>query len=495
MSALLNVAALLDSLAGQGVRPQRLINDSRLVEPGDVFIAYPGVQADGRQFIATAIERGAIAVLWEANGYQWNAQWPVANVGINGLRDVAGEIAHQVYGRPSEQLRLIGITGTNGKTSCSHWIARALSAAGQSCALIGTIGNGFPDALHDARNTTPDAISLHALLADYRAAGATACAMEVSSIGIEQNRCAGAQFAVAVFTNLSRDHLDYHRTMDAYAAAKKQLFVWPGLQTAVINLDDPQGRRLVASSTAVRKIGYTLHGASGRVEYLLRAEKIEQHANGQRFVLLSPEGSVAVATPMLGAYNIANLLAVAGTLLALGVPFARLGDLLAALPPPPGRMERLGGGPGEPLVVVDYAHTPDALDNALAALRVTVAARGGRLHCIFGCGGDRDRGKRPQMGEIAGRRADCVVLTNDNPRSEDPAAILAEIAAAVPAASIVADRAVAIASTIAGAAPADVILIAGKGHEPYQEVAGQRHHFSDIAEAGKALARRQEAAA
>lgn len=496
MSALLDVQAMLADLAAQGVQPRHLINDSRLVAPGDVFIAYPGLHADGRQFIAAAVQRGASAILWEASGFAWDAAWQVANIGITGLREVAGEIAHQVYGRPSEKMRLIGITGTNGKTSCSHWLARALSAAGQSCALIGTIGNGFPDDLHDTLNTTPDAVSLHALLADYQAAGAVACAMEVSSIGIEQNRCAGAAFAVAVFTNLTRDHLDYHRTMDAYAAAKKQLFVWPGLQAAVINLDDPQGRRLAASSTAVRKIGYTLHGAdSGRVEYLLRAEKIIALAEGQRFTLLSPEGEVEIHTPMLGTYNIANLLAVAGSLLALDVPFARLGELLGALQPPPGRMEQLGGAANEPLVVVDYAHTPDALDNALAALRVTAATRGGRLYCIFGCGGDRDRGKRPQMGEIAGRRADQVVLTNDNPRNEDPAGILAEIAAAVPMASIVADRAQAIATTITAATPADVILIAGKGHEPYQEIAGERHHFSDVAEAGKALASRREAAA
>lgn len=491
MSDLASASALLQGLSDQGRRPLRLTNDSRAVEPGDVFIAYPGLQADGRQFIAAAIERGAIAVLWEKSGFIWHDEWKVANLGIAHLRDVAGDIAHEAYGRPSDALRLIGITGTNGKTSCAHWIARALSSAGQPCALIGTIGNGFPDALSDARNTTPDALTLHALLADYQAAGAKTCAMEVSSIGVEQNRCAGANFAVAVFTNLTRDHLDYHRTMEAYAAAKKQLFVWPNLQTAVINLDDPFGRRLAASTTALHKIGYTVHGGEGRVDYLLRAENIEAHGDGQRFTLVSPEGEQAIETSLLGQYNIANLLAVAGALLAVGVTFAQLQPLLNSLTPPPGRLERLGGN-NEPLVVVDYAHTPDALDNALAALRVTAVARGGRLHCVFGCGGDRDRGKRPQMGEIASRRADAVVLTSDNPRSEDPLAILAEIKAAAATATVIADRGEAIAATIAAAAAADVILIAGKGHEPYQEVAGERHYFSDVAEASKALVCRRE---
>jgi UDP-N-acetylmuramoyl-L-alanyl-D-glutamate--2,6-diaminopimelate ligase len=494
VSPVYNVQALLQQLAAQGVQPRRLINDSRAVEAGDVFIAYLGHHADGRQYIPVAIARGAVAVLWESNGFTWDAGWQVANVGIANLRDVAGDIAHQVYGRPSESLRLIGITGTNGKTSCAHWISRALSAAGQRCAVIGTIGNGFPEALSDAVNTTPDALTLHALLADYRAAGATACAMEVSSIGLEQHRCAGAHFAVAVFTNLTRDHLDYHRSMEAYAAAKRQLFMWPSLQAAVINLDDRLGRKLATTTTAVRKIGYSVDGAPANTDYVLRAERIVNHADGQQFTLQSPDGEILITTPLLGRYNVANLLAVAGTLLAMNVPFSQLASLLDVLTPPPGRLERLGGQ-GEPLVVVDYAHSPDALDNALAALRQTASVRGGRLVCVFGCGGDRDRGKRPQMGEIAARRADQVVLTSDNPRSEDPATILAEIASAVPQAAVLADRAQAIAETVAAASAADVILIAGKGHEPYQEIAGVRYPFSDVAEATRALASRRETTA
>lgn len=496
MSKVLEVQALLQQLADQGVRPRRLVNDSRAVEAGDVFIAYPGHLADGRHYIPVALARGAVAVLWESNGFAWNDSWQVANVGIANLRDITGDIAHQVYGQPSNALRLIGVTGTNGKTSCSHWISQALSVAGQRCAVIGTIGNGFPGALNEAVNTTPDAITLHALLADYLAAGATACAMEVSSIGLDQHRCAGANFAVAVFTNLTRDHLDYHRSMEAYGAAKKQLFMWPPLQAAVINVDDRFGRKLAASTIAARKIGYSVDGAvvPAGIEYMLRAEQIVNHGDGQHFILQSPEGELSIETPLLGRYNIANLLAVAGSLLALNVPFAQLAPLLADLAPPAGRLERLGGQ-DEPLVVVDYAHTPDALDNALAALRQTAVARAGRLLCLFGCGGDRDRGKRPQMGEIASRRADQVVLTSDNPRSEDPAAILAEIASAAPNATVIVDRARAIAETVAAASAADVILIAGKGHEPYQEIAGVRHPFSDLAEAQAALARRREVAA
>ena len=494
MNEFFDVSALLQQLLSAGVQPRRLTNDSRVVMVGDVFIAYPGHHVDGRQFIAMAVRQGAAAVLWERKGFTWDPSWQVPNVGISNLRDVAGLIAHQVYAHPSDNLALIGITGTNGKTSCAHWISQALSAAGQRCALIGTLGNGFAGALSDSANTTPDALTLHALLTDYREAGAVACAMEVSSIGLDQQRCAGARFEVAVFTNLSRDHLDYHRNMEAYAAAKKSLFMWPGLQTAVINIDDPIGRKWAYASTAARKIGYSLDGIESKLDCVLRAEGISQHADGQRFILQSPLGAALIETPLLGRYNVANLLAVAGALLARNIPFSSLPALLAGLVAAPGRLERLGGQ-GQPLVVVDYAHTPDALDNALSALRLTAKARGGRLLCLFGCGGDRDRGKRPLMGQVATRRADQVWLTSDNPRGEDPVAILAAIATAAPAVEIIVDRAEAIAQVIEGAAVNDVVLIAGKGHEHYQEIAGARYQFSDVAEVRAALARRQEAAA
>lgn len=489
----MSAALLLEQLLAAGVQPRRLVNDSRKVERGDIFIAYPGANSDGRNYIAAALAAGAAAVLWESRDFAWNSAWPVVNLGVHGLRQLAGELADLVYGQPSRELDLIGITGTNGKTTCSQWLAEALTALERRCAVIGTLGNGFPGDLAPSLNTTPDALDLHASLATYLRNGARACAMEVSSIGLDQGRCTGARFKVAVLTNLSRDHLDYHRTMSAYEAAKRPLFQWPGLAAAVINVDDPFGRRLAADTTAPLRIGYTLDDSTVAVDWLIRAVDLQTQADGQRFRLVAPQGEADISTPVLGRYNVANLLAVAGTLLALGQPFAAVVEQLQTLIPPAGRLESLGGQ-GEPLVVVDYAHTPDALDNALAALRPVAAARGGELVCVFGCGGDRDPGKRPQMGEVAVSRADRVWLTNDNPRSEDPLRILAEIAVGAPAARQEPDRAAAIAAAITTAAPADVVLLAGKGHEPYQEVAGRRLPFSDLAVARAALAARSGSA-
>lgn len=486
---------LVDQLRAQGVTAARLSNDSRKVRPGDVFVAYPGQATDGRAYIGAALEKGAAGVLWENAGFAWNPAWKAANVGVDGLRAFSGHLAHLVYGRPSERLSLVGITGTNGKTTCSQWLAQALSAAGKSCAVVGTLGNGFPGALAEAANTTPDALALHALLADYVVHGAKACAMEVSSIGLEQQRCNGARFAVAVFTNLTRDHLDYHGTMEAYAAAKEHLFAWPELNEAVINLDDPFGRKLMADTTATLRIGYTLNNNSvPEADWLLRAANLQHTAAGLSFKLVAPQGQAMVHTGLVGRYNVSNLLAVAGTLLALGQPLDQVAERLSALLPPAGRMQRLGGE-GEPLVVVDYAHSPDALENALLALREVAQARGGRLVCVFGCGGDRDKGKRPQMGAIAARLADAVLLTSDNPRREDPLAILADIRAGAPEASMEADREMAVTSAVQGADPADVVLVAGKGHEPYQEIAGrdgalERRPYSDIEAVARALQQR-----
>lgn len=489
----MSAARLLEQLTAAGITPRRLVNDSRKVGRGDIFLAYPGAVSDGRNYITAALAAGAAAVLWESRDFAWNPAWPVVNIGVHGLRQLAGELADLIDGQPSAHLDLIGVTGTNGKTTCTQWLAEALTALDRRCAVVGTLGNGFPGNLAPSLNTTPDALDLHASLADYRRDGAQACAMEVSSIGLDQGRCTGARFKVAVLTNLSRDHLDYHRTMSAYEAAKRPLFLWPGLGAAVVNLDDPFGRRLAADSTAPLRIGYTLEDSTVAVDWLLRATDLQTRPDGQSFRLVAPQGEAEIHTPVLGRYNVANLLAVAGTLLALGQPFAAVVEQLQALTPPAGRLESLGGQ-GEPLVVVDYAHTPDALDNALAALRPVAAARGGELVCVFGCGGDRDPGKRPQMGEIAVKRADKVWLTSDNPRSEDPLAILADIAVGAPAAAQQPDRAAAIHAAIAAARPADVVMLAGKGHEPYQEVAGRRLPFSDLAVARAALAARSASA-
>ncbi|WP_374403447.1 UDP-N-acetylmuramoyl-L-alanyl-D-glutamate--2,6-diaminopimelate ligase [Niveibacterium sp.] len=483
---------ILDALASSGVVPRRLCADSRAVEPGDVFLAYPGARSDGRRYIAEAVRRGAAAVLWERVGYHWDGAVVVPHLGWEGLAHVAGDLASLVYGEPSRQLRLVGITGTNGKTSSSQWLARCFTALHERCGVVGTLGIGYPDALEEGLNTTPDALVLHAALANFVADGACAAAMEVSSIGLDQDRVAGAHFDTAVFTNLTRDHLDYHGSMEAYAAAKAKLFRWPALRAAVINLDDEFGLELAADcgGRLPLTIGYTAGDCPEHLPAGVRplvAADIHGTATGQRFTLMWSGMREEVEVGIVGRFNVSNLLAVAGSLLAAGHALDDVAGVLQALHAPPGRMQAIGGVM-QPLVVVDYAHTPDALEQALKALRPAAQARGGQLVCVFGCGGDRDPGKRPMMGAVATRLADRVVLTSDNPRSEDPLAILDQIRAGAGAtAVIVADRDRAIAEAIVQAAPDDVILLAGKGHEPYQEVAGERHPFSDLEHAQLAL--------
>jgi UDP-N-acetylmuramoyl-L-alanyl-D-glutamate--2,6-diaminopimelate ligase len=485
---------VLDRLAAQGVSAASLCGDSRMVEPGDIFLAYPGARADGRRFITAAVDKGAAAVLWERSDRDQDAVIAVANLAVEGLHGLAGYLAHLVYGRPSEKLWMVGITGTNGKTSISQWIARSLAGLGRPCAVIGTLGGGFPGALTAGLNTTPDAIELHRSLARLRAQGAEAAALEVSSIGLDQGRVNGIAFDVAVFTNLTRDHLEYHGTMEAYAAAKAKLFELSGLKHAVFNLDDAFGRELAGRlrGTAVERIGYTLEPmfSGADVDALIAARDIAATAGGLRFTALTPQGAARVEAPLAGRFNVSNLLAVLATLLASGETLDQAVSQLARLTPPPGRMQ-MQGGTDEPLVIVDYAHTPDALEQALTALRDTARARGGRLTCLFGCGGERDPGKRPLMGEVAARHADKVIVTSDNPRGEDPGAIIGAIVhGAGSAAVVIEDRARAIAQAVLDADAADVLLIAGKGHETYQEVAGQRLPFSDSEQAALALAQR-----
>ncbi|MBK8524520.1 MAG: UDP-N-acetylmuramoyl-L-alanyl-D-glutamate--2,6-diaminopimelate ligase [Betaproteobacteria bacterium] len=485
-------AELLRQLARQGVEPLSVTDDSRLVAPGDLFLAFPGDAADGRRYIDDAIARGAAAIIWEsqgAEGLSWDSL-TVPAIAVAGLRDLAGNIAHAALGDPSERLSLIAVTGTNGKTSCSQWIARAFP---RRCAIIGTLGAGFPEALSDTGFTTPQATTLARCLAEFLSAGAQACALEASSIGIEEGRMNGAHVDIAAFTNLTRDHLDYHGSMEAYAAAKEKLFLWPGLRAAVLNLDDPFGCHLAGVTRARLKVGYTLDKATASVDLMVSASDIRAAADGMAFTLATPQGAAEIRSRLLGRYNVANLLAVAGVLLAAGLPFEEMIDRLSALDAPPGRMQRLGGE-GQPLVVVDYAHSPDALENALLALREVAQARGGRLVCVFGCGGDRDHGKRPMMGEVATQGADHVVLTSDNPRNEAPLTIIEDIRVGARSAQLMPDRQQAIAATIAAAAAADVILVAGKGHEAYQEVAGAFHPFSDLREVENALVAWKEAA-
>jgi UDP-N-acetylmuramyl-tripeptide synthetase len=483
LTAPFDVAALLARLHA---RPARVTSDSRVVAPGVAFAAYPGTRRDGREFIPDAVARGASAVFWEAEGFRWDDALTTPNQPVEKLQAKLGYIADFIYGSASHALWMVGVTGTNGKTSCTQWIAQSLDALGRRAGVIGTLGNGLVGELRPAPNTTPDAALLHETLAAFRAQGAKAVAMEVSSIGLEQGRVNGARFDVALFTNLSRDHLDYHPTMAAYGAAKARLFAWPTLSTAVINVDDAFGRELAAAlrSRSVRVLSYALSGAD------ISATAIETTPQSTRIALVTPYGSAELRTQLVGTFNVLNLLGTLGVLLASDVPLHDAIQAMSTLVAPPGRMERRGGE-GKPLVVIDYAHTPDALEKVLEALRPAVG-EGGTLVCVVGCGGDRDPGKRPQMGRIAATLADRVVVTSDNPRSEDPTAIAMAVAQGVRAAgnrrwTLEIDRAKAVRGAIAAARAGDVVVLAGKGHETTQEIAGEKRPYSDVVEAEAAL--------
>jgi UDP-N-acetylmuramyl-tripeptide synthetase len=466
--------------------PRRITADSRRIEPGVAFAAYPGTHADGRKFVPDAIARGATAVLWESSGFAWDRGWQVPHLPVEGLQQRLGAIADFIYGSPSQALWVIGVTGTNGKTSCTHWIAHALDACGRRAGILGTLGNGLIGGLAPATHTTPDAPALHELLQQFKTAGAKAVAMEVSSHGLDQGRVGGIKFDVALFTNLTRDHLDYHQTMAAYGQAKAKLFTWPGLRTAVLNADDPFGQSLIDSARArgARLLSYGLAAAD------IAATEIRVTAGGIALKVNTPWGKAEFASPMVGTFNAQNLLGVLGVMLASDVGIDVATAALARLQPPAGRMQRLGGA-DRPLVIVDYAHTPDALEKVLTALRPAVADLR-ELICVFGCGGDRDAGKRPEMGHIAARFADRIVVTSDNPRSEDPSAIANAVARGVRDEgnrrwTIEVDRGDAIRNAIGAAKAGDVVLVAGKGHETYQERDGVRTPFSDVDVAAAAL--------
>jgi UDP-N-acetylmuramoyl-L-alanyl-D-glutamate--2,6-diaminopimelate ligase len=494
------VGELLDWFQARGLVVNALCIDSRRVNPGDVFLAYPGETGDGRRHIGEAIERGASAVLWEAEGFKWSGVLEYPQRPVADLRQVAGALAHEVYGRPSERLWTMGVTGTNGKTSCSQWLAQACEIAGAHTAVIGTLGMGFPGApgsdateLLDVNpNTTPDPVSLHSTFAALLSKGGQGVAMEVSSIGLDQGRVNGVAFGAALFTNLSRDHLDYHGDMDAYARAKQRLFLTPGLRHAVLNLDDVQGvqiARMLAGS-GVNRIGYSCVdkvAANAGLECHVQAHSIHSSSTGCEFTVTTSWGEASLRSALLGRFNVANLAGVLGTMLASGVSFDRAIDAISRMQPVVGRMQRLGGN-GRPLVVIDYAHSPDGLEQTLAVLKDVARAQRGRLVAVFGCGGERDRGKRALMGTVAARHADRIVLTNDNPRGEDPEAIIDQIASGMNAShERIADRQEAIRKAVTEAAGGDIVLLAGKGHETYQEIAGHRLAFSDAIEARQAL--------
>ena len=492
--------AAIDAL---GIR--RLTSDSRAVRAGDTFVAYPGDERDGRDFIVRAIAAGARSVLWEVSDFKWKSAWRTRQLGVRGLRHKIGPIASHVYGRPSSRLWTVGVTGTNGKTTCTQWIAQAFNQAQRPCVVTGTLGNGYPDALEAGANTTPDAAWLHGRLNHWYRDGARAVAMEVSSHGLQQGRVAGVEFDMALFTNLTRDHLDYHGTMANYRRAKAKLFQWQSLQWALFNLDDRWGAALARQRpVAAHILGYgfnpphanaTLQNVQGR--------NLRLGLDGIRFDAATPWGAVRVKSAALGRFNAANLLATLAVLLASGIAVRDAERLLAALKPVAGRAQVFGGG-AQPLVVVDYAHTPDALEKMLLTLREIRPQSGAaqsapqpRLTCVFGCGGERDRGKRALMGRIAARHADALIVTSDNPRTEAPLAIIADILAGVSRrgeannrCAVIESRARAVSVAVAAAKPGDIVLIAGKGHEPYQEINGVRHRYSDGAAVTAALARR-----
>jgi UDP-N-acetylmuramoyl-L-alanyl-D-glutamate--2,6-diaminopimelate ligase len=461
--------------------------DSRRVRPGDGFIAWPGAATDGRLHVDAALRQGAAACLVEREGVEKFGFGGESIAAYPGLKAATGPLAAAWYGEPSQALRVLAVTGTNGKTSTAWWLAQALSALPGKrwpCAVVGTLGWGRPPAVTATGLTTPDPVLLQGAFRAFADEGLAACAIEASSIGIAERRLDGTRIEVAVFTNFSRDHLDYHGSMDAYWDAKAQLFAWPGLRAAVLNVDDPKGEALAA-----RLQGPDLWTTSCERPARLRALDIGYADGGLCFTVAEGDERHRVATGLVGHYNAANLLGVLGAMRALDVPLADAVAACGALQPVPGRMERLQRA-GHPLVAVDYAHTPDALDKALAALRPLAAQRGGRLWCVFGCGGDRDATKRPLMAAVAEKGADHVVVTSDNPRSEKPEAIIAQVLLGLShrdAVQVEGDRARAIADTIAQAAPADVVLLAGKGHEDYQEVAGVKHPFDDRVHARRAL--------
>jgi UDP-N-acetylmuramyl-tripeptide synthetase len=558
-----SVDAALAWLAERGVRA--LTTDSRRVRPGDAFIAWPGYAVDGRQFVGAALAAGANACLVEAQGVSGfsfdDAGGRIAS--LHELKSRTGLIAGGFLGHPSERLQVFAVTGTNGKTSTSWWVAQALSALGRRCGVIGTLGVGEPpvagraSAIAFTGLTTPDPITVQAGFERFADAGLSACALEATSIGIVEHRLAGTTIDIALFTNFTQDHLDYHGTMDAYWDAKARLFAWPGLKAAVLNVDDARGAALADAS--LRGLDVWTYSATGR-DARLKALDVGYVADGLAFDVIEDDGArAAVRTQLIGDYNVANLLAVIGGLRAAGIALADAAHACATLTPVPGRMDRVSptavrlrdtvrsddtvrahdtvrphdtvrshdtGRPHDaarpevskgsqrasiphpereraserqrandlPEVVVDYSHTPDALEKALQALHPLAEQRGGALWCVFGCGGNRDASKRPVMGRIAQRLAQHVVVTSDNPRLEDPMIIIGQIVAGFdrngepPA--VIENRAAAIAHAVQCAAANDVILLAGKGHEDYQDIGGAKHPFSDLEQAARALAQR-----
>jgi murE/murF fusion protein len=486
-----------------------LRSDSRMVLPGDAFLAWPGAAVDARAHVGDVLTNGAAACLVEQAGLATFAFADARIAAYAGLKADSAHIASHFFGQPSSELVVLAVTGTNGKTSSAWWLAQALSnlelSAPVPAAFVGTLGMGVVPDVVSTGLTTPDPVALQAALRKFVDAGLQACAIEASSIGIEEQRLGGTRIHTAIFSNLTQDHLDYHHDMASYGRAKAKLFAWPGLQAAVINIDDLFGAALAAQLNTSPHPNHLpkgegvipaldlwtvsmLPGAANQAR--LQAQDITHSSQGVGFTVIEGAEQIKLATGPIGNYNVANLLGVLAAMRSLGVPLGAAVQACSKLTPVPGRMECVNVA-GQPLVAVDYAHTPDALAKALDALKPLAQARAGQLWCVFGCGGDRDSAKRPLMGAIAAGHADRVVVTSDNPRSEAMDAIISQILlglVSVPGVVVEPDRARAIAQTLARASATDVVLIAGKGHEAYQEIAGQRLPFLDMAHVQKFFA-------
>lgn len=492
LADLLDGIAAIPAGAAASVRLRDLALDSREVQPGGLFLAVRGRAGHGLAHADEAVRRGAVAVLWEPAGIDRPPSFPssVFAAPIEALSRCAGAIADRFFGHPSAGLEVHGITGTNGKTTSAYLLAQTLTRLGSRAGYLGTLGWGSIGALEPQSHTTPDVVSVHRRLAAMRDAGIREVAAEVSSHALDQGRVDGVRFASAAFTNLSRDHLDYHGTMQAYGDAKSMLFETVGLRRIVINAGDEFGRELLRRHAGRAPRTAVWVGAADAAvpsEQCLHAHCVAAEPRGLRLDLGGTFGAAAVRTPLIGRFNAENVVLVLGIAAAAGAPLAEAAAVLTAAEPPPGRMQVVAPGRDDrPLVVIDYAHTPDALAKALGALREHCR---GELWCVFGCGGDRDAGKRAPMGAVADDLADHVIVTDDNPRSEDPDAITAAILAGIEAhpARVIHDRARAIGEALAGATRGDVVLIAGKGHEDYQIYGDRRREFSDLVEARRAL--------
>jgi len=469
------LSKLIDSIPAE-TEISGLALDSRLVKPGDLFFAFQGSQVDGKLFIAEAMQKGASAVLVDADHLVAMQDTPIFFV--ENLRKKIGDIAAKFYHYPSQKMQMIGVTGTNGKTSCTHFIACALKQLNKACGVVGTLGSGLYGQPFIDTLTTPDPVTLQKTLADFLQKKASHVAMEVSSHSLDQDRIVGIHFAVALFTNLTRDHLDYHGTMEAYGRAKQKLFENFLVDHAVVNYDDAFGRHLLDVVANKSAFAYSLNPQKIKTP-LIYAKNITLDLHGIRATVVTPWGEGELHSQLVGQFNLSNLLGVLTTLCLLDIPLATVLQCLSHLRPVPGRMQTLGGGE-HPVAVVDYSHTPDSLEKALSTLRENCQ---GKLYCVFGCGGDRDRGKRPVMAKIAESFADEVILTDDNPRFEDPAQIFQEVMAGFnDTTKVIAihDRAKAITSTLAKAKKGDCVLIAGKGAEMYQIIKDEKRYFSDV---------------